>query len=103
MVSYLQAQKYTDAAKALSDELGSSELRVSVIGGVIGVNGENHEIDHCASKGTMNGLNAMGGVVGLNEGIIRGCTLLRQHGQRNAGLYRRYRGAECRRRDGGHD
>ena len=75
MASYLQAQKYTDAAKALSDELGSSELRVSVIGGVIGVNGENHVIDHCASKGTMNGLNAMGGVVGLNEGIIRGCTL----------------------------
>lgn len=75
MVSYLQAQKYTDAAKALSDELGSSELRVSVIGGVIGVNGENHVIEHCASKGTMNGLNAMGGVVGLNEGIIRDCTL----------------------------
>lgn len=75
LVSYLQAQKYTDAAKALSDELGSSELRVSVIGGVIGVNGENHVIDHCASKGTMNGLNAMGGVVGLNEGIIRDCTL----------------------------
>lgn len=75
MVSYLQAQKYMDAAKALSDELGSSELRVSVIGGVIGVNGENHVIEHCASKGTMNGLNAMGGVVGLNEGIIRGCTL----------------------------
>lgn len=75
MVSYLQAQKYTDAAKALSDELGGGELRVSVIGGVIGVNGENHVIEHCASKGTMNGLNAMGGVVGLNEGIIRGCTL----------------------------
>lgn len=75
MMSYLKAQKYTDAAKALSDELGSSELRVSVIGGVIGVNGEKHVIDHCASKGTMNGLNAMGGVVGLNEGIIRDCTL----------------------------
>lgn len=75
MVSYLQVQKYTDAAKALSDELGSGELRVSVIGGVIGVNGENQVIDHCASKGTMNGLNAMGGVVGLNEGIIRDCTL----------------------------
>ena len=75
MVSYLQAQKYTDAAKALFDELGGGELRVSVIGGVIGVNGENHVIEHCASKGTMNGLNAMGGVVGLNEGIIRGCTL----------------------------
>lgn len=75
MVFYLQAQKYTDAAEALSDELGGGELRVSVIGGVIGVNGENHVIEHCASKGTMNGLNAMGGVVGLNEGIIRGCTL----------------------------
>lgn len=75
MVSYLQAQKYTDAAEALSDELGGGELRVSVISGVIGVNGENHVIEHCASKGTMNGLNAMGGVVGLNEGIIRGCTL----------------------------
>ena len=75
MVSYLRAQKYTDAAEALSDELGGGELRVSVIGGVIGVNGENHVIEHCASKGTMNGLNAMGGVVGLNEGIIRGCTL----------------------------
>ncbi|MFR7450351.1 MAG: hypothetical protein ACLUT5_13850, partial [Butyricicoccus sp.] len=75
MVSYLQVQKYTDAAKALSDELGGGELRVSVIGGVVGVNGENHVIEHCASQGTMNGLNAMGGVVGLNEGIIRGCTL----------------------------
>ena len=75
LVSYLKAQKYTDAAKALSDELGGGELRVSVIGGVIGVNGENHVIEHCASKGTMNGLNAMGGVVGLNESIIRGCTL----------------------------
>lgn len=75
MVSYLQAQKYTDAAKALSDELGGGELRVSVIGGVVGVNGENHVIDHCGNTGTMNGLNAMGGVVGLNEGIIRGCTL----------------------------
>ena len=75
LVSYLKAQKYTDAAKALSDELGGGELRVSVIGGVIGVNGENHVIEHCASKGTMNGLNAMGGVVGLNEGIICGCTL----------------------------
>lgn len=75
MVFYLQAQKYTDAAKALSDELGGGELRVSIIGGVVGVNGENHVIDHCGNTGTMNGLNAMGGVVGLNEGIIRGCTL----------------------------
>ena len=75
MVAYLQAQKYTAAAKALSDELGTGEMRVSIIGGVIGVNGESHVIDHCANKGTMNGLNAMGGVVGLNEGTITKCTL----------------------------
>ncbi len=103
MVSYLRAQKYTDAAKALSDELGSGELRVSIIGGVVGVNGENHVIDHCGNTGTMNGLNAMGGVVGLNEGHHPRLHALRQHGQRNAGLYRRYRGSECRRQDGGHD
>ena len=75
MVSYLRAQKYTEAADALSDELGTSKLRVSIIGGVVGVNGESHTIDHCANKGTMNGLNAMGGVVGLNEGTITDCTL----------------------------
>ena len=44
-------------------------------GGIIGVNGKNHVIDRCASRGTMNGLDAMGGVAGLNEGRITDCTL----------------------------
>lgn len=75
LAAYLRTQGYEDAARALSDEPGADTLRVSIVGGIIGVGGENHVIDRCASRGTMNGLDAMGGVAGLNEGIIRDCTL----------------------------
>ena len=75
METYLSAQGYAEAAKALHTELAGSTMHVSIIGGVVGVNGENHVIDHCGNTGTMNGLDAMGGVVGLNEGLVTGCTL----------------------------
>ena len=75
LAAYLRTQGHEDAAQALSDEPGADELRVSIVGGIVGVNGENHVIDRCASRGTMNGLDAMGGVVGLNEGLIKDCTL----------------------------
>ena len=75
LAAYLRTQGHEDAAQALSDEPGADALRVSFVGGIVGVNGENHVIDRCASRGTMNGLDAMGGVAGLNEGIIRDCTL----------------------------
>lgn len=75
LAAYLRTQGHEDAAQALSDESGADELRVSIVGGIVGVNGENHVIDRCASRGTMNGLDAMGGVVGLNEGRIKDCTL----------------------------
>ena len=71
LAAYLRTQGHEDAAQALS----ADTLRVSIVGGIVGVNGENHVIDRCASRGTMNGLDAMGGVAGLNEGIIRDCTL----------------------------
>lgn len=71
LAAYLRTQGYEDAAQALSAET----LRVSIVGGIVGVGGANHVIDRCASRGTMNGLDAMGGVAGLNEGIIRDCTL----------------------------
>ena len=71
LAAYLRTQGHEDAAQALSAET----LRVSIVGGIIGVNGANHAVDRCASRGTMNGLDAMGGVAGLNEGIIRDCTL----------------------------
>ena len=75
LAAYLRTQGHEDAAKALSDEPGADALRVSFVGGIVGVNGENHVIDRCASRGTMNGLDAMGGVAGLNEGRIMNCTL----------------------------
>ena len=75
LAAYLRTQGHEDAAQALSDEPGADELRVSIVGGIVGVNGKNHVIDRCASRGTMNGLDAMGGVVGLNEGLITDCTL----------------------------
>lgn len=75
LAAYLHTQGHEDAAQALSDEPGADELRVSIVGGIVGVGGENHVIDRCASRGTMNGLDAMGGVVGLNEGRITDCTL----------------------------
>lgn len=75
METYLSTQGYTQAAAALHTELAGSTMRVSIIGGVVGVNGENHVIDHCGNTGTMNGLDAMGGVVGLNEGLVTKCTL----------------------------
>ena len=71
LAAYLRTQGHEDAAQALS----ADTLRVSIVGGIVGVNGENHVIDRCASRGTMNGLDAMGGVVGLNEGRITDCTL----------------------------
>ena len=75
LAAYLRTQGHEDAAQALSDEPGADTLRVSIVGGIVGVNGKNHVIDRCASRGTMNGLDAMGGVVGLNEGRITDCTL----------------------------
>lgn len=75
LAAYLRTQGHADAAQALSDEPGADELRVSIVGGIVGVGGKNHVIDRCASRGTMNGLDAMGGVAGLNEGLIKDCTL----------------------------
>ena len=75
LAAYLRTQGYEDAAQALSAESGADTLRVSIVGGIVGVGGENHVVDRCASRGTMNGLDAMGGVAGLNEGLITDCTL----------------------------
>ncbi len=75
IVAMLQKHGYADAAAALTDELGGKEFRARIIGGVIGVNGENQVIDGCVNTGAMNNLTALGGVVGLNEGLIVDCVL----------------------------
>lgn len=78
VVRYLDHQGYREAAAALRAELNQDSktaLRVSIVGGVMGVNGTDHVIDHCDNTGVMNGQTAMGGVVGLNEGLVTGCAL----------------------------
>lgn len=54
------------------------------MGGIIGVNLENQVVDHCANTGTMSGFAGIGGIVGLNSGLIYNCSLNDNFG--NAGL-----------------
>ncbi len=74
LISYLSASGYSDAANTLSAQEGS-DFRAHIVGGIIGVNGITHVIDRCENTGTMNGLTALGGVVGLNKGLVLNCTL----------------------------
>ena len=86
LVNYLTTQGYDNAAQALSAELNEDKknaLRVAIIGGVMGVSGLDHVIDHCGNTGVMNGQAAMGGVVGLNEGLVTHCTLSGSMGSAN--------------------
>ena len=86
LVNYLKTQGYENAAQALSAELkedNKNALRVAIVGGVMGVSGLDHVIDHCGNTGVMNGQAAMGGVVGLNEGLVTHCTLSGSMGSAN--------------------
>ena len=74
LISYLSASGYSDAADTLSAQEGSG-FRAHIVGGIVGVNGRTHFIDHCENTGTMNGLTALGGVVGLNKDLVLNCTL----------------------------
>ena len=76
VAAYLDEGDYTEAAADLRAELGEGNtLRASIVGGVIGVNGPDHVIDHCTNTGAMNGHTALGGIVGLNEGLVLDCVL----------------------------
>ena len=74
LVTYLRSSGYSAAATALSEQEGGS-FSSHIVGGIIGMNGRTHVIDHCENTGTMNGLTALGGVVGLNKGLVLDCTL----------------------------
>lgn len=74
-----------------SDEIARTDMPKSVdnielhlVGGIIGVNLENQVIDHCTNTGSMSGYSGIGGVVGLNAGLIYNCTLSEHFG--NAAL-----------------
>lgn len=62
----------------------TEKIELHFVGGVIGVNLENQVVDHCANTGTMSGFAGIGGIVGLNSGLIYNCSLNDNFG--NAGL-----------------
>ena len=76
---------------AKSDEIGKKSIpdegksiEMHLVGGIISVNLENQVIDHCTNTGSMSGYSGIGGVVGLNAGLIYKCTLSEHFG--NAAL-----------------
>ena len=52
----------------------AENLSLHLVGGIIGVNLENQVIDRCSNTGSMSGYSGIGGVVGLNAGLIYKCT-----------------------------
>ncbi|WP_270203081.1 MULTISPECIES: type II secretion system protein [unclassified Coprococcus] len=66
----------------LPDEAEKLELHLA--GGIVGVNLKNQIIDNCTNKGSLSGFTGIGGVVGLNAGLIYQCTLSEHFG--NAAL-----------------
>ena len=103
LAAYLRAQGHEDAAQALSDEPGADELRVSIVGGIVGVNGEKPCDRPLRQQGHDERSGRHGRRCRSERRSDHGLHAVRQHGQRNAGLYRRHRGSECRRQHGGHD
>lgn len=62
----------------------TEKIDLYFVGGIIGVNLENQVVDHCANTGTMSGFAGIGGIVGLNSGLIYNCNLNDNFG--NTGL-----------------
>lgn len=59
---------------------GASEVTLYPTGGIIGVNLKNQVIEHCENTGTITGTSGIGGIVGLNAGIVRNCNLTENFG-----------------------
>ena len=64
--------------RALAD--GTADVTIYPTGGIIGVNLKNQVIEHCENKGTVTGTSGIGGIVGLNAGIVRNCNLTENFG-----------------------
>lgn len=76
------AKNEIGAGVDLPDEAENLELHLA--GGIVGVNLKNQIIDNCTNKGSLSGFTGIGGVVGLNAGLIYQCTLSEHFG--NAAL-----------------
>ena len=62
----------------------AKNINMHFVGGIIGVNLENHVIEHCTNTGSLSGYSGTGGIVGLNAGLVVNCQLAEHFG--NAAL-----------------
>lgn len=68
-------KKYIQSAEITENQSVDDGIRLHFAGGITGVNLENEVIDNCANTGSVTGFSGIGGVVGLNAGLIYRCAL----------------------------
>lgn len=68
-------KKYIQSAEITGDQSVDDGIRLHFAGGITGVTLENEVIDNCANTGSVTGFSGIGGVVGLNAGLIYRCAL----------------------------
>lgn len=68
-------KKYIQSAEITGDQSVDDGISLHFAGGITGVTLENEVIDNCANTGSVTGFSGIGGVVGLNAGLIYRCAL----------------------------
>lgn len=68
-------KKYVQSAEITGNQSVDGSISLHFAGGITGVNLENEVIDNCANTGSVTGFSGIGGVVGLNAGLIYRCAL----------------------------
>lgn len=68
-------KKYIQSAEITEDQSVDDDISLHFAGGITGVTLENEVIDNCANTGSVTGFSGIGGVVGLNAGLIYRCAL----------------------------
>lgn len=68
-------KKYIKSAEITENQSVDDGISLHFAGGITGVTLENEVIDNCANTGSVTGFSGIGGVVGLNAGLIYRCAL----------------------------
>lgn len=68
-------KKYIKSAEITENQSVDDDISLHFAGGITGVTLENEVIDNCANTGSVTGFSGIGGVVGLNAGLIYRCAL----------------------------
>lgn len=83
-ISNITGEEKTVSLEVFTEaEAGGSQgddTSLHMVGGIIGANLKNQVIDHCTNTGSMSGYSGIGGVVGLNTGLVVNCSLSEHFG-----------------------